>query len=227
MSTVKRALSEQTADEILKIINSEYRAGDKIPNEMELAKSLQVSRTTIREAIKLLCAINVVEIRRGNGTFVCGNPGMIKDPMGYRFLDKHKLVRDLYEMCLLFEPEIAALAAEKAIPVLLSKLKDASKNLAASIEDYNKGLIGIIQLIQSASDFHLAIAQCCDNNTLSRFEPLIIEGLLDSYYWNASLLTRYLSKYQDDLVAAIVNKQPDKAREYMRLHLNEGKQFFM
>ena len=223
MGNDKRALSEQTADAILKLINSQYRMGDQIPNEMELAQQLQVSRTTVREAIKLLCAINVVEIKRGKGTFVCGNPGMPKDPFGYRFVDKHKLVNELYETCLLFEPEIAALAASKATPDSIEKLQTASEKLFSNIDEYNRGNIGIIQLIQNESDFHEAIAGCCDNSMLMRLVPLIVDGLLERYYWNASLLTQYLYKYHEDLKNAICNKNPEEARKYMRLHLLEVK----
>lgn len=224
MDINKKTLSEQTADKILKLINQKYSADDQIPNEMELAKQLNVSRTTVREAIKLLCAINAVEIRRGKGTFVCGNPGMIKDPFGYRFFDKHKLVSELYEMCILFEPEIAALAAKKAKPEALKGLKAASEKIYSSIQAYKNGSIGIIQLIQSESDFHAKIANCCDNSMMTRFVPLIVDGLLEIYYWNAPLLTQFLTEYHDELVCAICSGDSEKAREYMRRHLLKAKE---
>jgi DNA-binding FadR family transcriptional regulator len=97
------------------IITGQYRQGDKIPNEMELSQNLEVSRTTIREAIKTLVSQNILEIRRGEGTFVCDKLGITEDPLGFRFIgDKVHLALDLLEIRMLLEPHIARKAAEKA-----------------------------------------------------------------------------------------------------------------
>ena len=68
----KSKLSEQTADRLYEMIAAEgrYLPGSKLPNENELSGELQVSRTTLREAISFLVAQGVLEIRRGRGTFV-------------------------------------------------------------------------------------------------------------------------------------------------------------
>ena len=67
-----KMLSQDVADNIISMITIEKRfgAGDKLPNETELAHELNVSRTTLREAVRILVAYGVLEIRRGNGTFV-------------------------------------------------------------------------------------------------------------------------------------------------------------
>ena len=67
-----QSLSEQAADEILDIIvvKKQFKIGDKLPNETELSALLNVSRTTLREAIKMLVLQDIVEIKRGKGTFV-------------------------------------------------------------------------------------------------------------------------------------------------------------
>ena len=73
MAERKRAkLSEQTSDRMYEMIVEEarYAPGSKLPNENELSKALEVSRTTLREAISFLVAQGVLEIRRGKGTFV-------------------------------------------------------------------------------------------------------------------------------------------------------------
>lgn len=219
MSLNKTALSDQVADELLKIINSEYGEGDKIPNEMQLAARMNVSRTTIREAIKFLCAMNVVEIRRGKGTFVCGNPGLVKDPLGYRFLEKKKVTKELLEMNLIFAPEIAALAALKATPETIDKLREASNKVKDSLEEFEGETIGIIQLIQLEMDFHECIARSCDNSMIVRIAPIIAEGLKELCYSNASLITRFLGKYHEEMIEAITNRDADKARTYMKKYL--------
>ena len=67
-----QSLSEQVADEILDmiVVKKQFKIGDKLPNETELSALLNVSRTTLREAIKMLVLQDIVEIKRGKGTFV-------------------------------------------------------------------------------------------------------------------------------------------------------------
>ena len=72
MSISASSLSEQAANQILDMILVEkrFQTGDKLPNEMELAQELGISRVTLREAIRILCTRGIVEIQRGRGTFV-------------------------------------------------------------------------------------------------------------------------------------------------------------
>ena len=67
-----KMLSQSIADNILSMITIEkqFTAGDKLPNELELSNELNVSRTTLREAIRILVAYGILEIQRGKGTFV-------------------------------------------------------------------------------------------------------------------------------------------------------------
>ena len=91
------SLAEQVADQINQvIIDQNINAGEKLPNEFELAARLNVGRGTIREAVKLLVARNCLEIRRGKGTFVVEKPGQIEDPLGFAYVkDKITLAVDL------------------------------------------------------------------------------------------------------------------------------------
>ncbi|MDR2803745.1 MAG: GntR family transcriptional regulator [Treponema sp.] len=112
----KPSLSDSAAKSIINlIISGEYRQGDKIPNEMELAQKFDMSRSTVREAVKTLVSQNILEIRRGAGTFVCNKLGVPEDPLGFRFInDKLRLALDLLEIRLLLEPYIARMAAQNA-----------------------------------------------------------------------------------------------------------------
>ena len=111
-----RSLAEQAADKIEQmIIENQWNPGDKLPNEMDMVEKLGVGRGTIREAVKILESRNVVEIRRGKGTFVCNDIGKIGDPLGFRFAsDKKKLAEDLSDFRAMLEPQIAKIAAQKA-----------------------------------------------------------------------------------------------------------------
>lgn len=216
---LNKLLSQQAADKILKLINERYRGGDQISNEMVLAEELGVSRTTIREAIKLLCAINVLEIRRGKGTFVCEQPGVVRDPLGYRFIEKDKLVEDLCELRLLLEPEFAALAAQKATPGLIEKMKAAAKQQLDEMEKYanEKDKLTIIQVFEKDLNFHKSVADCCDNRVIERFFPIIVHGLIELYY--GSLPVYHLGDSHEKIIQAIENRDSKSAREIMAYHI--------
>ena len=109
------SLAEQVADQINQvIIDQNINAGEKLPNEFELAARLNGGRGTIREAVKLLVARNCLEIRRGKGTFVVEKPGQIEDPLGFAYVkDKITLAVDLMELRLQLEPWVAQLAAQR------------------------------------------------------------------------------------------------------------------
>lgn len=70
-----------------------------------------VSRSTVREAVKILQTEHIVDIRQGQGTFLCAMPGLAHDPLGLRFADQEELIAQLLETRLLIEPSVAALAA--------------------------------------------------------------------------------------------------------------------
>ena len=110
-----KTLSENIADRIKqRIIVGKYAVGTQLPNEQELADSLNVSRTTIREAVKLLVSRRVLEIERGKGTFVAAIPGLSEDPFGLEFVNEDILKSNLSQFRSIIEPEVCALAAANA-----------------------------------------------------------------------------------------------------------------
>lgn len=110
-------MSAQVAEKLKRMITSgEYPPNTKFPNEPALMAQLNVSRSTIREAIKLLQSNNILEIRRGVGTFVLRVPGEMEDPMSFDTIPEERKVKDLMELRLLLEPGVARLASERATP---------------------------------------------------------------------------------------------------------------
>ena len=99
------------------ILHEPVEIGEKIPNEYELAEKFGVGRSTIRETIKSLVTKGILEVRRGSGTYVISKSSFEEDPLGLaRFPDKYKLALELFEVRLMLEPEIAALASDYALP---------------------------------------------------------------------------------------------------------------
>ena len=99
MTAQNKMLSQNTAENIRSMITIEKRfaPGDRLPNEQDLADELHVSRTTLREAVKILAAYRVLEIRRGIGTFVTEEA--LNETQDFEQLaDVKTNAKDLYEM---------------------------------------------------------------------------------------------------------------------------------
>ncbi len=110
----QKLLAPQVEEELMNyILHEPVQIGEKIPNEYELASRFGVGRSTIREVVKSLVTKGILEVRRGAGTYVVGTSSAADDPLGLeKFTDKYKLALELFEVRLMLEPEIAALASE-------------------------------------------------------------------------------------------------------------------
>ncbi|MFP3042070.1 FadR family transcriptional regulator [Treponema primitia] len=211
-------LTEQIADQIYQfILQRQLAAGGKIPNEFELAQLFHVGRGTVREAIKLLIARNILEIRRGKGTFVCEKPGMVDDPFGFAYTEnKLQLVADLVTIRYILEPEISSLAALSASEDEISEMKKIQliiEELAQNGKDYSNEDIA----------FHTILAKSSRNMVMPNLIPVIHYGI--------DLYNHSLKKYEtlkalsihNDIIKAIEARNPDTAKQAMQNHLEFNK----
>ena len=165
----KAKLSEQTADRLYEMIADErrYLPGSKLPNENELSEELQVSRTTLREAISFLVAQGVLEIQRGKGTFVAAQlPAAGLDLTALAGMRSRGRARDLFEMRLIFEPATAAMACGRATDEELEQIRKKAEKVeeeAARGGDWPA----------ADQEFHLAIIRASHNEYMRRLYPII------------------------------------------------------
>ena len=97
------------------LINNELAPGDRLPTENAMVISLGVGKSSVREAVKILQAMGMVEVRRGDGTFVAQSaPDMSINPMLYQLLLDHGSTQNVFELRELFEPAYTVLAMLKA-----------------------------------------------------------------------------------------------------------------
>ena len=116
-----RKLPEQIADKLREmIIQEEMKTGSKLPAEAELMVRFSVSRSTVREAVKILQTEHIVDIRQGQGTFLCAMPGLAEDPLGLRFADQEELIAQLLVGLITSIPTIIA-----ALPTIFAAIIDA------------------------------------------------------------------------------------------------------
>ena len=159
----KRRLSDSIADDILTMITIEKRflPGEKLPNENEMSEELRISRTTLREAVRILATNGILEIRRGRGTYVREDIKLDQKGGLLSLAEVRTNVRDLYEMRLIFEPEAAYLAADRASDEEIRRILSLGKKIEAAIKE-NK------DRTDAERAFHKAIAKATHNEFMNR-----------------------------------------------------------
>lgn len=212
------SLPERVAGQISQlIIDRHLTCEDKLPNEFELAELLQVGRGTVREAVKLLVARNVLVIRRGRGTFIARHPGEIEDPLGFAYYpDKIRLAMDLLEVRMQLEPWVAGLAAQRASGEDMDRLREAALLVEQDIFS-GKDHLG------QDTKFHICIAQCTQNLVVPKLIPVITYSveLFGSLNGNV-LLTETVSAHRA-ITSAICSRDARAAEQAMAQHLENNR----
>ncbi|MFR1833216.1 MAG: FadR/GntR family transcriptional regulator [Lachnospiraceae bacterium] len=214
-----RPLAERVADRIGElIITNDIQRGEKLPNEFELAESLNVGRGTIREAVKLLVSRNILEIRRGKGTFVAQEPGVADDPYGLRFYeDKEKLMKDLIQIRFMLEPQIAELAAHNASEENIKEMRRLNQEISELIRNGQR-------YIEKDIELHSCWAKSTQNEIIPHLLPAIHRAIAlffettDKKEWLAS------TRAHEKIITAIEQHDQKAARAAMIEHLSFTKE---
>ena len=139
------------------MINKELQKGDYLPSETELTRSLGVGKTSVREAVKMLEAMGIVEVRQGHGTIIREHPSEDSiGPLVFQLILQQATNDDLLELRRLFEPAYTLLAMEKATDEDLQALKGNLDEFARKI---NAGL----QTVEDDLEFHRLVLECTRN----------------------------------------------------------------
>lgn len=215
-NNVQRPLVERTTESLVKfIISNDLRSGDKLPNEYNLAKILEVGRSTLREAVRSLVSRNILEVRQGSGTYVSTNPGIADDPLGFSFVeDTLKLTEDLFSLRYILEPEVAMLAAHHRSEEQVTYLEEVAKKLEDSIETTK------LLHLDLDVEFHAIIAKMSKNIAMDHLIPVINQSitLYNSYYTNEQSKAETLQSHRE-IVHAIREGNPMQAKYSMQMHI--------
>ena len=214
MKVNNRSLPERTADTLLMMIHKEnLTAGMRLPNEHTLASQLEVSRSTLRAAIKILADQNILRVERGSGTYVSQQFGMSGDPLGLSAVyDKRKLVSDLLQIRLMVEPNTALLAAQYAKKQEISLLYHLCGEMEA------EGL-SPQEIIEKDMAFHQMIADCSRNSVIYHLLPMIHQMQILYDYVFPKRHREETNLEHRRIVEAIENRDGAGAKERMQYHL--------
>ena len=165
-------LSQQTAERLYTAVAVErqFQPGEKLPNEVELAQKLGVSRATLREAIRTLADQGVLEVRRGKGTFVSRQ---VEELNGQEFSRLERVrgqLRDLFELRSMFEPRCAALACRRATGEELADILQKGQAVERCIRERK-------DRTKADQAFHTAIVRAAHNEFLLRLLPMIHQAV--------------------------------------------------
>ena len=173
METIKKTnLSEAVAQRLLTLIsNGELKAGDKLPAEPELCTMLGVSRTAVREGVKALAGMKVLNVLPGRGTFVNESPGIMVHDDALKIAFDRETINSLYEARYALDVGIARFVA-------LNANEEDIKALQIAIRKMEKALGSHPIDLQSAADsdeeFHLAFCRASHNKILENIGQSII-----------------------------------------------------
>ena len=217
----KTRLYEEVVGQLHQLIDDgKLKAGDRLPSERELAETFRVSRSSVREAIKTLENERMVVSRPGSGTFITAvNVEAIIPPLASLLSQGKDALIDLFEMRCLVEPSIAALAAERATPADILRLKEIYTQQEQQINRETSA-------VDSDAAFHLTIGRATHNAALQRLVASIVEILKpirEKSLQTPGRAHKSLASHREILVA-IERHDPELARQAMQRHIQAVEQ---
>jgi GntR family transcriptional regulator, transcriptional repressor for pyruvate dehydrogenase complex len=213
-TTIPAAAFEQI---ISYVVNGTWKAGDRIPPERELCQQLGIARTSLREALKAMELIGMLDSRVGDGTFVCPRSEFLSRPLLWAFTGTdHAELRDIMEAREFLERDLAGLAAERATQ---SEIKAIEKTLIEMREQIakNESILG------ADMSFHLAVADAAHNEVL-RNAVQLLRNLMKQWLVLKLLIPQVPEKIlmqHEAIYQAIKKRDGSAARAKMWAHLEE------
>lgn len=213
-------LSQVVADHITDLIMSnELDEGDRLPSERELAEEMGVSRTVVREAIKLLRAAGLLRVRVGIGSFVTlPSRNILEEPLSRFSTPEKRKIAELIELREAIEPPITALAAKNATSEDISKLELA-------IEEMQANLTNPHEYIVADNVFHNTLAKATQNSLFQLIVHSIVDLLQESRRLAVSSpgAAKRSSYHHRQILKAVKARDVEGAQEAMIAHMSQIK----
>jgi GntR family transcriptional regulator, transcriptional repressor for pyruvate dehydrogenase complex len=228
LNSIQPIKKSTLADEIIQSIqdlirNETLKAGDRLPTEIELGEKFRVGRSTIREALRALASLGMID-RSKRGTFISHK--ITKEEEENSIIFRSRILKDcaltdLLEWRSILEGEICVLAAQRATDEDISQLGAALKEMERAIDNNM-----VSTFVQADASFHLALAEAAHNQVADRMLKLIREEVVEEIGETLSrdhkLLKRAM-KSHSLIFQAIVNEEAEQSKDLMMHHLQDVK----
>ena len=205
------------------IADGQLKSGDRLPPERDLAERFRVSRTSVREALRALESLGLIEIRAGEGTYVREvSVEALIEPLALVILTQREAIAELYEARRLLEPAIAALAARRASREEVAEMTRVLDEQAREVEAGRTGLA------QDAA-FHSVLSHSTHNRAIARIVTTVMDLLTQTRDESLHTPGRPHRSHQDHrrILAAIEARDETAAQQAMLDHLVAVEQLAM
>lgn len=209
-------LPERIASRLVSLIaERQLRPGDRLPSERDLAATMGVSRPSLREALRALAMLRILEIRQGSGTYVTSlKPELLVEHLDFVFSLDDSTFAELLEARRLLEPCLAAAAARHATEDDLAQLRACLERATSRVDDLDIFLDADLEL-------HQIITAAAHNQIIARFMASLTRLGMASRRRTVALpgvRSRTLQDHQA-IVEALHRRDSEAAANIMRLHL--------
>ena len=215
----KATLVESVIEQIIALIREgQFQPGDKLPSERTLMSSLEVGRSTVREALQALAAMNLIETRSGHGSYVKSIPPVVLEPgIGSSAAALEKDLRlQLLDVREVVETAAATWAVEQATEEDLATISEHLEAYLAFVAagDWDRQAL-------SHRAFHTAIASASGNSIAARVVTSLVSTI------PSALSRRYRRYWQEEMkihrqiFAALENRDARAMRVAIKVHMDE------
>ena len=212
------ALTDEAIDKIKQmIISGRVRPGEKLPREADLAAELGLSRNSLREAVKALSLVNVLDVRQGDGTYATSlAPSLLLEAMSF-IVDFHRddSVLEFFEVRRILEPAATGMAA--------LHMPDEDKAELGKILDAVSADSPVDDIVATDLEFHRKIAIGSGNSVLASLVDNMSLPTVRARVWRGMTEPRAQERTLAEHRAihqAIMNRDADLARSWATVHIS-------
>jgi len=221
--TRPRSVTEDAIDKIRElIVSGSWGPGDRLPKESELAAQLGLSRNSLREAVRALSQLRVLEVRQGDGTYVSSlEPDLLLESTGFishLLLGEGEL--DLYEVRRILEAAAASLAAARIDG-------EGKQELGRRLERMRQAE-SVEELVEADVAFHAVIARAAGNTVLTSLLASLSTRTMRARLWHGRAADDALDETREEhrrIYEAIVEGDPELARAAATAHIASGERW--
>jgi GntR family transcriptional repressor for pyruvate dehydrogenase complex len=211
------AVTDEAIEKIKAMITSgALRAGDRLPREADLAAELGLSRSSLREAVKALALVNILDVRRGDGTYVTSlEPRLLLEALSF-ITDFHRddTVLEFLQVRRILEPAATAMAAERITPQQIEELREHLDSLGETPSTE--------ELVANDLEFHRLIVGVAGNSVLASLLDSMSGPTARARVWRgltqSGTTQRTLTEHRA-ILDALAAHEPEIARSWATVHI--------
>ena len=211
------AVTDEAIEKIKAMITSgALRAGDRLPKEADLAADLGLSRNSLREAVRALALVNILDVRRGDGTYVTSlEPQALLEALNF-IVDFHRddTVLEFLQVRRILEPAATAMAAERITPEEVQGLQELLDSLGPNPDPED--------LVDKDMEFHRRIVACAGNSVLSSLLESMSGPMTRARVWRGITQTGTVARTIAEhhaILDALIARDPEVARSWATVHI--------